>query len=533
MHGVTAKAMSTTGEAHNSRNAEKRHYSLTRKFAVGAAIIIVLTAGFLVHLHKLATADQTDRIAEETSRYVIQALSNGLLKKAMPVFDLREMASGPRQAHPAYQDLDAAARSYLAGTPILKLKIYNTAGRVIYSTNPEELGSNASSNPRFQRALAGDIVTDRQYRSKFLAWSGPRENIWILADYLPMLTAYDQGPKIGVIEIYRDITALHESTKQLTITAATVISGAFLLLFILLVSMVWRAERKTQAEHDAKLSLARAIGEAEATAREKTQFLARISHELRTPLNAIIGFAEILGSEIKGPLGHPCYKEFVNDIGKSGHYLLNIINEVLDLVKAESGTMAVNAELTDVIAVTQSVSRMLAPEAAGLGNILTVETIGEIGAIETDAGKLRHILINIVNNGLKFTPEGGEVCIKIDQDPETRDLHIRVIDNGIGMRAEEIPIAQTPFGQVQNVFTRTHKGTGLGLPLSIRFTEVMGGTLVIESKPQVGTTVTITLPEKPLPAKKTADGWEAAFETGPGLRTPGKGAKGHAASDAA
>jgi signal transduction histidine kinase len=506
------KAMSTTTEALADPTEGNPNFSLTRKFAVGAAVIMVLTAAFLVHIHQLATTDQTDRIAEETNGYVIQALSNGLLDKAMPVLDLGNMANVPRRSHPAYQDLNLAAHTYLSGTPILKLKIYDTAGRVAYSTNPAELGTADSNNPRLKAALAGGVGSGYQFQHKLGAGTGPDENIWVLSGYLPMRGGYNHGPVVGVIEIHRNITSIRLSIEQVRMKTAAVIALAFVLLFVLLVTMVQRAEGKTQVEHEAKLALAHAKAKAEAIVKEKTQFLANISHELRTPLNAIIGFAEILESEIKGPLGHPSYKEFISDIARSGHYLLNIINEVLDLAKAESGTMAIDAQPTDVISVANGVSRMLAPEAASYGHTLTVEGIGEISAIKTDAGKLRHVLVNLVNNGLKFTPQGGEVRVLIDQDAETRDLRIRVIDNGIGMSADDIPIAQSPFGQVENVFTRTHKGTGLGLPLSQRFTEILGGTFLIESKPQAGTTVTIILPEKPRPKEEGTDEREAALE---------------------
>ena len=525
--------MPTKIESHSSPNGVQPADSLTRKFAGGAGIIIILTAVFLVHIHQREISDQTDRIAAETNRYVIRALTNGLLDKAMRVFDLGVMADEPRQSHPAYRDLDSAVHTYLAGTPILKVKIYDTAGRTVYSTNPEELGQDYSANPSFKAALAGGEPTEQEYRRRFTAWSGPRQNIWLLSGHMPMLAGHDHGAVIGVIKIYRDLTLLRSSIERLSMNTTLVIAGAFMLLFVLLVTMVWHAERKTQAEHEAKLSLARAMAQAEATAREKTQFLANISHELRTPLNAIIGFAEILGNEIMGPLGHASYKEYIDDIGKSGRHLLNIINEVLDLVKAESGTMVIDAKPTDVVSLANSVSRSLAPEAASFGNTLTVAPIGEIGVIETDAGKLRQVLINIVNNGLKFTPEGGEVRIEIHQDSETRDLVIRVIDNGIGMSADDIPIAQSAFGQVQNVFTRTHKGTGLGLPLSRCFTEILGGAFRIESKPQAGTTVTITLPEKPPPKAASPDGWDAAVDRGGAAQDPGAAAKDRRRSDAA
>jgi len=525
--------MPTTTETPADPTSGKLTYTLTRKFAVWAGVIIVLTAAFLLHIHRVTTEDLTNRVAAETNRYVMQALSNGLLDTAMPVLELGDIDTKARQNHHAYKYLNLAVYTYLAGTPILKVKIYDAAGRVVYSTNPDDLGQDYGKNQDFKEALAGAEVTRHQYLRAFTTWSGLRENIWVLSGYLPMRGGFDRGSVIGVVEVYRDITRFRESLRWTSIETTSVIAAAFILLFVLLVTMVWRAERKTQAEHDSKLSLARAIAQAEATAREKTQFLANISHELRTPLNAIIGFAEILESEIKGPLGHPAYKEFVSDIGRSGHYLLNIINEVLYLVKAESGTMVIDAQPTDVVSVANGVSRMLAPEAAGFGHTLTVESIGEVGAINTDAGKLRHVLVNLVNNGLKFTPEGGAVCVLVDQDAETRELRIRVTDNGIGMSAEDIPIAQSPFGQVENVFTRTHKGTGLGLPLSRRFTEALGGIFLIESTPRVGTTVTITLPEMPQPKEEAADGWDAALEMGGDPQGDGGTSKDLPRSDAA
>jgi len=503
--------MTTTTESHGSPNGAQPTDSLTRKFAVGAGFIIVLTAIFLVHMHQREISAQTDRIAAETNRYVIRALTNGLLDKAMRVFDLGAMADEPRQAHPAYLGLDSAVRTYLAGTPILKVKIYDTTGRTVYSTNPEELGQNYGDDPSFKAALAGGDPTDLEFRRRFTAWSGPRQNIWLLSGYLPMMAGYDQGAVIGVIEIYRDLTLLRASIERLSMDTTVVIAAAFMLPVRPDCDhgLARRAQNPGGARSQAFPGPRH--GQGRGHRQGKNPVHANISHELRTPLNAIIGFAEILGNEIMGPLGHASYKEYVDDIGKSGRYLLNIINEVLDLVKVESGTMVIDARPTDVVSLANSVSRTLAPEAASFGNTLTVAPMGEIGVIETDAAKLRQVLLNIVNNGLKFTPKGGEVRIEIHQDPKTRELVIRVIDNGIGMSADDLPIAQSAFGQVQNVFTRTHKGTGLGLPLSRSLTEVLGGAFLIESKPQAGTTVTITLPEKPPPKAASPDGEDAQF----------------------
>jgi signal transduction histidine kinase len=395
--------------------------------------------------------------------------------------------------------------------------MYAPNGHVVYSTDRKDLGGDFSAHRQFRTAAAGGIDTEYGFHTRFAARSGTQQDLWVLSTYLPVRAHYDRGPIIGVVEIYSDITAIRQSLITAALRTGAIVGAAFLVVFGMLLLMVWRADQTVREEHEAKLAMAAAMTQAEATAKEKTQFLASISHELRTPLNAIIGFAEILGNEIKGPLGHASYKEYITDIGKSGQHLLNIINEVLDLVKAESGTMAVDSQPTNMVSLAKGVTRMLAPEAESLGNTLAVETVGNVSAIETDPRKVRQVLINIVANGLKFTPEGGSVRIVLDQDDLTGQMRIRVVDTGIGMKPEDIPVAETPFGQVENVFTRTHKGTGLGLPLSRKFIEALGGSFLIESALGDGTTVTLTLPEKYQTADEVEAHWcdEAKAACGP------------------
>jgi two-component system cell cycle sensor histidine kinase PleC len=508
--GAPTDAMMNANATQGRPPAGKHAPSLTQKFAVAAGAIIILTAVFLVNIHQLTIASQNERIASETNGYVLQALSNGLLGEAMPLLDLTETDKEIAPTYPSYQRLDAAVRRYLAGTPILKLKIYGTTGLVAYSTDPKDVGQDYSTNDLFIAAFGGSSVVRELFREEFMAWSGPRKDLWLLAGYMPIRSGYDQGPIVGVIEIYRDITSLHGALNAASVETGLVIAAAFVLLFVLLLTIVWNADKRARADNDANLALARSKAKAEAAAREKTQFIASISHELRTPLNAIIGFAEILEKEVSGPLGHPSYKEYVQDIGKSGQHLLGIINEVLDLVKVEGGTLTINREWVDPLAQAEGVARMLAPVAAQYDNQLVVEAINDLRPIETDAAKLRQILVNIATNGLKFTPKGGRVRIRVGQDRATGSVLIRVIDNGIGMSPEDIAVAEAPFGQIQNVHTRTRKGTGLGITLSRRFTEVLGGTFDIESTLDVGTAVTITLPGTPQKGSTSAaDGRES------------------------
>jgi two-component system cell cycle sensor histidine kinase PleC len=230
-----------------------------------------------------------------------------------------------------------------------------------------------------------------------------------------------------------------------------------------------------------------------------------MSHELRTPLNAIIGFAEIMGGEIKGPLGDPSYKSYAKDIGKSGRHLLSIIDRALDLVRAETGAILLDVGPTNVNFVCKSVGRMLSGEAENAGHNLSVTTSEDPLTINTDAGKLRDILVGLVSNSIKFTPEGGNITIKIDR--AGTGARISVIDDGIGISAEDMPTAATPFGHVENVYSKKRGGIGLGLPMARKLTELLDGSFEVASGAGGDSVVTLTLPDRPssLPANDAGD----------------------------
>ena len=231
--------------------------------------------------------------------------------------------------------------------------------------------------------------------------------------------------------------------------------------------------------------------EAESANRTKSDFLAHMSHELRTPLNAIIGFSEAIAGQMFGPVA-PRYAAYAGDINSSGKHLLNLINDVLDLSKVEAGALTVHESEVDVGACAAVVERLVRERAQK--KRLSVKWQCE-GAplVVSDERIVQQILINLVTNAIKFTPEGGAVRVAA-RITQAGDLALSVSDNGIGMTAEEIAIALTPFGQVGSNMTAREEGSGLGLPLCQRFAGALGGALAIDSAPGQGTTVTLTLP---------------------------------------
>lgn len=240
-------------------------------------------------------------------------------------------------------------------------------------------------------------------------------------------------------------------------------------------------------------NLKRAMESAEIANRSKSAFLANMSHELRTPLNAIIGFAEMINSETFGAIENEHYREYVGDILHSANHLLDIINDVLDLSKAEAGKLELIESPVDVDSVFDAVLRMTKERADESGVAVIVERRPDQPALFCDERKLRQVLLNLTSNAIKFTPAGGEVRIRTITT-ESGGLEIVVSDTGIGMGEEDIPQAMAAFEQVDNALSRRFDGTGLGLPIAATLARLHDGELTLQSARGQGTTATVAMP---------------------------------------
>lgn len=243
----------------------------------------------------------------------------------------------------------------------------------------------------------------------------------------------------------------------------------------------------------ARQALQAAKDEAEAANRAKSYFLANVSHELRTPLNAVIGYSEVLRDEIFGPMNHDKYHEYSKDIHASGTHLLELIEDILDLSKIETGNIVVDEKEINVAEMMDETLRIAAP-AVQKGNFeLSVEIAPEFPVLQADEIRLRQVLLNLLSNAFKFTPEGGEISVIVDINDDG-EPEFKVRDTGIGIAAADIPHVLAPFGRVEQSSVDNERGTGLGLPLSKSLIEMHGGTFRISSTPGAGTEVTFSLP---------------------------------------
>lgn len=227
----------------------------------------------------------------------------------------------------------------------------------------------------------------------------------------------------------------------------------------------------------------------------KSAFLSNMSHELRTPLNAIIGFSNAIETEVFGPLGNEQYTEYIGNIRQSGEHLLNLINDILDFSVIESGKIELRKSVIHLDE-TVDASFLMVKNMADTGNVELVNSIADQALrVHADELRMKQILVNLLSNAVKFTPAGGSVNISADfaDDDFAR---IVITDTGIGMNAKEITKAMEKFGQPERGhLMQNGEGTGLGLPLTKGLIEAHGGALEIQSQPNKGTTVIVSIPQ--------------------------------------
>jgi signal transduction histidine kinase len=331
------------------------------------------------------------------------------------------------------------------------------------------------------------------------------------------ITAYR---RVGNYPIYISLSRSEASVLQewlLAISGYFAIAGAAVFGLLLLCLMALRRAHREQTAliqarsllHDrntAYEALRVAKEEADEANQAKTNFLATMSHELRTPLNAIIGFSEMIMREELGPVGNKKYHDYISDIYRSGTHLLQLISDILDLSKASAGKLELKETVFDLHDVMRSVRQITGGLVDAAGLSLDASIPENLPLVRGDQRKMRQVLLNLINNSIKFTAPGGEIIVSARLDP-SQGVILTVSDTGLGIAPEDIERVTRPFEQAASPLNGRQQGTGLGLPLVKEIVEQHNGRLELNSELDAGTTVSIILPPertvvRPLPMIK-------------------------------
>ncbi|MBI3678421.1 MAG: HAMP domain-containing histidine kinase [Proteobacteria bacterium] len=239
-----------------------------------------------------------------------------------------------------------------------------------------------------------------------------------------------------------------------------------------------------------EIALRAAAVESALASRAKSEFLANMSHELRTPLNAIIGFSDLIAQGV-APVAKNI--EYAALVSRAGHHLLNIISDILDISKIESGTFELDRSWHTVKELIDAAAVLLEPRLHEKKQSLQVRIGDDLAPVSVDGRRIKQVLINLLTNAHKFTPKHGTIRLIATAD-RSGFVTVAVHDSGIGMTPEQLAYALKPFAQVKAAYTRGHEGTGLGLPISKSLIEQHGGRFFLSSEPNVGTMAAFTLP---------------------------------------
>ncbi len=473
-------------------------FGYLRLFSLVSLLVIMVIAIFAGMSFRRMALDDIVQLIEANSKSQAQSYINDVWKRHRDVVvPLSTTKPAELRSNPQVLQFAQETVGHFQHMSLVRVNIYNGGGMLLMSVN-----GNGTDK------LAGNTVSpDKNFVAHQLRQSQPVSNTLhpvalqnnpeaaLVQTMMPIRTDVT-GEIDGALELISDMSPAWKRLWQVQLYGTAGAITIFLVFLSILILTSKKAENIIAKQHEANLELAATAAAAQAENREKSQFLANVSHELRTPLNAVIGFSDIIKNEVIAPLENRKYHDYINDIHSSGVHLLSLINDILDYSKAEAGKLEMEVSEINATKLIQNSMRLVSPRAESAKVKLTEEMPKDPLIMLTDSKKFKQILLNLLSNAVKFTPAGGEVSVTAWKNAADDTFSFEVSDTGIGIAPKDISRAMSPFGQVDSALSRKYEGTGLGLPLTKKFVELMGGKFTIESEVNVGTTIVFTLPRE-------------------------------------
>ncbi|OUC04266.1 MULTISPECIES: sensor histidine kinase [Ehrlichia] len=457
-------------------------------FRILLLVFLVITLFFAVgYTHIYLRDDYLYEMSKEINLNIKAILVNSVINKYVQL-----LAKAPSHVatNTYYMNLLIKLRAEflkaLGGVKDFHVILYNVDGNVIFSNRSSE---DIADQDLLLCSEDMNLLLKGEYVDHKISHGAT------IASIFPIFSLYDKDSSpLMFLKIIKN----SENLSSVIVNFYTVFLVVVVLIIIIFVVVTWciyyRNTKMLSRHYDANLKLKEAKEVAEQENISKSQFLANISHELRTPLNSIIGFSEMMKAESMGAIENIHYKEYINDIHNAGVHLLSLINDILDFSKAEADKLVVEFVKFDLGKIVSSCFNMMLPRAEQAKVKLEKVLPPNKAVMIADPKRMKQVIINLLSNSIKFTPENGCVKLVVEYDLEEEVVIIEIIDNGIGIAQQDLYKVMSIFGQVDSRHARKYEGTGLGLPLSKKLVELMNGVFKIKSEPNLGTIVTLTFP---------------------------------------
>ena len=443
-----------------------------------AAVLILLTMLFVLRLTKVGEdADRLNTLRTEyAKKELVFQMRDAAHVRAIILLQLTRVTD-PMQQKAMLESLRQNADNFIqARDQLLAMDLQPTQREVWERTRPLTVAGRKAQDNAASLIIAGQVASAVKIFQD--------EVIPIQNQVMQNLTSMLNHSTQRVNKLLDEQKQQEPKKIRLVIFLASIVLLTGIGIAFFVIRAISRSER----------ALVRAREEAQSANRHKSVFLANMSHELRTPLTAILGYSEMLGEDARAQ-GMNVMAEDLERINGAGRHLLGLINDILDLAKVEAGKMELYTEEFDVSSLIEEVTSTIAPLFDKNRNVLELKGIEQLGKMRSDVKKVRQTLINLLSNATKFTADGHiTVAAAREKCNEQEWITFDVSDTGIGMDSEQITRLFQAFSQGDSSTTRKYGGTGLGLVISKRFCNLMGGDLTVVSKAGAGSTFTVKLP---------------------------------------